>query len=122
LQSLPTGGRTPLAHALQLSLQFIEDQNTENKPRPFLVLLSDGKANVPLAGGGDPWQQVLQLAARIAELNVKCLVLDTESGYLRLGRAAELSEALNAAYLPLDALSTEKITEIIHSKIHDVQQ
>ncbi|SKC04175.1 magnesium chelatase subunit D family protein [Dyadobacter psychrophilus] len=117
MENLPAGGRTPLAHALQISLQIIQNQPTDIKP--LLIILSDGKANVPLAGGGDPWQQALQLAAMIGEIRIKSLVLDTESGYLRLGRAGELATALTGDYLSLDELTAESITDTIHSKIYD---
>ena len=115
METLPTGGRTPLAHALQISLQLI--QNQPNDIKPLLIILSDGKANVPLAGGGDPWQQALQLAVTIGEMQIKSLVFDTESGYLRLGKAAELANALKGDYLPLEELTPQSITTNIHSKI-----
>lgn len=115
MQMLPTGGRTPLAHALQVSLQII--QNQPNNIKPLLIILSDGKANVPLTGGGDPWQQALQLAATIGEMQTKSLVFDTESGYLRLGKAAELAKALKGDYLPMEELSSQSITNNIQSQI-----
>lgn len=115
METLPTGGRTPLAHALQISLQLI--QNQPNDIKPLLIILSDGKANVPLAGGGDPWQQALQLAVTIGEMQIKSLVFDTESGYLRLGKAAELANALKGDYLPLGELTPQSLTNNIHSKI-----
>ncbi|MCF0052569.1 magnesium chelatase subunit D family protein [Dyadobacter sp. LJ53] len=119
MENLPTGGRTPLAHALQASLQLIKNEHVDAKT--LLIVLSDGKANVPLAGGGDPWQQALQLAATIGEMQIKSLVLDTEGGYLRLGRAAELANALKGEYLSLDKLSAESITDTIHTRIYDRQ-
>ena len=53
------------------------------------VLLTDGKANVGLPDRpGDPWDQALQAAENLAETGVAALVLDTEDGFVRLGRAA----------------------------------
>jgi len=46
----------------------------------------------------------------LAERGVPALVLDTESGYLRLGRARHLAEALGAECLTLEELSTESLT------------
>ena len=117
LETLPTGGRTPLAHALQIALQLFQYQSSEI--HPLMVLLSDGKANVPLPGGGDAWQQSLQLANMLSELPIKSLILDTESGYTRLGRASELAKAMKGEYFSIDELSAERITETINSKIHD---
>jgi magnesium chelatase subunit D len=77
------------------------------------VLLSDGKANVPLAGGGDASQQTQQLAEQLRSQHIPTLVLDTDNSYLRLGKAAELATALGAQYLPLDELSATSLTEAI---------
>jgi magnesium chelatase subunit D len=111
LESLPTGGRTPLAHALQLTVQVL-NQN-KNSITPLLVILSDGKANVPLPGGGDAWKQVIQLSGEILTKEVSSLVLDTEQGYLKFGRAAELAAALGGECMALDSLSAEVLTSTV---------
>jgi magnesium chelatase subunit D len=126
LRDLPTGGRTPLPHALQLALQTLQQAGTA--AQPLLVLLSDGRANVALGasmGGGapaetteaDPWKESLALANRLAALGVAALVLDTESGSLRLGRAAELARALGAPCLALEELSAQTLALTIRSRL-----
>jgi len=110
LENLPTGGRTPLAHAMQLSEQILRQYRNAQNLKPLLVILSDGKANVPMNGGGDAWQQTLQIARNIAEMEIPSLVLDTETGYLRFGRAAELANALGGECVSLDTLSSSEIT------------
>jgi magnesium chelatase subunit D len=117
MRHLPTGGRTPLAHAMQLALQILKQYPNRQHIQPLLIVLSDGKANVPLAGGGDPWQHTLRAASEIAESGVQSLVLDTEKGYLRFGRAAELAAVLGAECLSLEELSSKGITDTIWSKI-----
>jgi len=113
LRTLPTGGRTPLPHALQLAAQLLARADYPADLQPLLVLLSDGKANVPLAGGGDAGQQTQQLAGQLRTQNIPSLVLDTDTSYLRLGKAAELATALGAQYLPLDELSATSLTNAI---------
>lgn len=108
LRELPTGGRTPLPHALQLALETLEKTNGGGMP-PLLVLLSDGKANVALGDGSDPWQETLSLAGLLAGRGVPALVLDTETSYLRLGRARQLAQALGAECLSLEDLSAENL-------------
>lgn len=108
LRELPTGGRTPLPHALQLALETLEQAAAHGAP-PLLVLLSDGKANVALRDGGDPWRETLTLAEMLAGRGIPALVLDTETGYLRLGRAAQLAQALGAECLTLEELSAESL-------------
>ncbi|MES2739934.1 MAG: putative cobaltochelatase [Pseudomonadota bacterium] len=115
LRELPTGGRTPLPHALQLALETLE-RSAATAP-PLLVLLSDGKANVALGGGGDAWRETLALAGQLAARGVPALVLDTETGYLRLGRAAQLAQALGADCLTLEQLSADSLALTIRGRL-----
>jgi magnesium chelatase subunit D len=97
LEYLPTGGRTPLAHGLQLALQYMT-------PTTLLVLLTDGRANVS-AATDDPWADALQAAQAIS---CPALVIDTETSVNATGRPARLAEALHATHLPLDVLGTDQ--------------
>jgi magnesium chelatase subunit D len=118
LRELPTGGRTPLPHALQLALDTLQRAagNAGSNP-PLLVLLTDGKGNVPLADGGDPWRESLALAELLAERRVPALVIDTENGYLRLGRAAQLAQALGAECLTLEELSADSLALTVRARL-----
>nr|WP_290668368.1 putative cobaltochelatase [Ardenticatena sp.] len=113
LQTLPTGGRTPLAHALTLTGELVAQARRAAPERPVLVvLITDGKANVPL-DGRDPWQATLAAAEHLAAAQVAALVLDTEQGMVRHGRAAELATALHGVHIPLDTLSAEEVVQRI---------
>jgi magnesium chelatase subunit D len=111
LRVLPTGGRTPLAHALVTAGEVFRRARSARPEVPaLLVLLSDGKANVPLPDtAGDPWRQSLQAAREVLSAGLPALVLDTDAGFVRLGRAAELAQALGAECLPLEGLSAEML-------------
>ena len=99
LEYLPTGGRTPLAHALTLAQSYLT-------PGTVLILLTDGRANVAI-GSGDPWQEALSLAS---QLHTPALVIDTEDSNERLGRPRQLAEALGAEYLYLATLEVSEVT------------
>jgi magnesium chelatase subunit D len=92
LEYLPTGGRTPLAHALGLAQTYLT-------PSTVLILLTDGRANVPL-GVSDPWQDALDIASQIKS---PALVIDTEKSSERFGRPLALAEILGAEYVQLDS-------------------
>jgi len=111
LRVLPTGGRTPLAHALFLAGESASRVRRTTPDLPILlVLLSDGRANVALPGTAeDPWQQALRAAEKLAAAGLPALVLDTDSGFVRLGRVQELARALAAPCLPLEDLSAEAL-------------
>jgi magnesium chelatase subunit D len=109
LGALPTGGRTPLAHALVVAGEVVRREQRARPGLPsLLIILSDGRANVPLPGTTeDPWRQALQAARELAGAGAPALVLDTDAGFIRLGRAQELARALAATCLPLEDLSAE---------------
>lgn len=118
LESLPTGGRTPLPHALQLVQKVLDPYRSQTEIQPLIVLLSDGKANVPLPGaGGDAWQQSIELSRAIAEAGYNALVLDTEDGYVRQGKAKALADALGAEYMRIDQVSTEEVMDSLSGRI-----
>ena len=115
LQRLPTGGRTPLAHALSLTYNTIRRVRNEPDQSILLIVLSDGKANVPLPeSGGDAWIQTEQAAGQLAKLELPTLMLDTDSGSLvRVGRGKELAHLLRADYMELDDLSSDGLIHTI---------
>ena len=119
LRELPTGGRTPLAHALQVASDVLNQNSGPSRPQPLLIVLSDGKANVPLDGTGDAWEQSLQYAQSFARKGIAALVLDTEVGFVRMGRAQGLADALNAPCLSLEELSSsERLTLTIRGHLN----
>ncbi|MBV8049045.1 MAG: putative cobaltochelatase [Paludibacterium sp.] len=115
LEQLPTGGRTPLPHALALAGETLARQAADLAP--LLVILSDGRANVALTEGQDPWRESLAAAEQLAQHGHAALVLDTETGFVRMGRARALAQALGAEYLPLEALSSEQLTLTIRERL-----
>jgi len=108
LRKMPTGGRTPLAHALTLTYQTLRKAaRGDEQLIPLLVLVSDGRMNVGLAGNAR--QDTQQAAASLAKQGVASLVLDSEQGYVRLGLAKQVARWLNGEYLKLDALHANAV-------------
>ena len=101
LDYLPTGGRTPLAHALQLAADLLDD--LELSQGGTLALFTDGRANLPLHGT-DPWQDALDAAVRLraSAVNLTIHVIDTELGSHRLGRAQLLADAMSATFTSME--------------------
>ncbi|MES2872649.1 MAG: magnesium chelatase subunit D family protein [Bacteroidota bacterium] len=108
LSKLPTGGRTPLVHALQMALQLIKKQATLSDQKPLLVVLSDGKANVS-ENGSDPWGHSLSVAAEIKRKEISGLLINSDTNYLQLGKAATLAEALGMNYISLTDLNPDRL-------------
>jgi magnesium chelatase subunit D len=93
LEYLPTGGRTPLAHALELASGFVTTET-------LLVLITDGRANVPF-GSTDGWHDALQAATKI---QCPALIVDSESSENAFGKARELADAMGAECISLTEL------------------
>lgn len=112
LRQLPTGGRTPLAAGLQLAHQVLTNHLQRDAAlSPLLVLVTDGRANT-----GQP-AQLRRAATSLSQKEIATLVLDSEQGYVRLGKAREIAGWLGADYLPLDNLRAESISRQIRRKM-----
>ncbi|MEN3362360.1 MAG: magnesium chelatase subunit, partial [Mycobacteriales bacterium] len=98
LRALPTGGRTPLAAGLDRSARLLRSERLRDpRRRPLLVVVTDGRHT----SGGDP----VIPAAVLAASGVDSVVVDCEAGPVRLGLAARLAGALDAAVLGLAELA-----------------
>ncbi|MEU7835006.1 VWA domain-containing protein [Nonomuraea sp. NPDC049129] len=96
LRSLPTGGRTPLAAGLVRAAEVLRVERLRDPARrPLLVLVTDGR----VTAGGD-----VERAATLLD-GTASVVVDCESGPVRLGLAVRLAARLRARLVPLDALS-----------------
>ncbi len=96
LEFLPTGGRTPLAHALELARTLVTSAST-------LIVITDGRANVPLESN-DPWADALEAAKR---LDCSCLLVDSSIEGSPVGLKDALASAMQAKLIRLDALAHE---------------
>ncbi|MEU5718209.1 putative cobaltochelatase [Streptomyces sp. NPDC020403] len=110
LESLPTGGRTPLAAGLLRAHDVLRVERLRDPSRrPLLVVVTDGRAT----GGVDP----VALAARAGRLHAAegtaSVVVDCESGYVRLGLAAQLARDLGGTAVTLDELRADSIAGLV---------
>jgi magnesium chelatase subunit D len=115
LAALPTGGKTPLPHALKLAYGLLKKEKAKHPQDAFLlVLITDGKANLSLAGGR-PMDEAKQLCGEIRTLGVSALVLDTErfAPCLDLGGLPELSQALGGQYHSIQTLRAKEVVQRI---------
>lgn len=120
LQELPTGGRTPLAHGLDMAKKVALESGRKVGLEPLIVVLTDGRGNVSLPEHDSPQSSTASIAATIAQLNLPTVIIDTEDGYLKLGLARTLAAAIGAEYLALDKLTSETLTLTIRGCMHRV--
>lgn len=113
MQSLPVGGKTPLAHGLSKGFEVLKRELMINHHTiPRMILISDGKGNVGM-GSGSPMDDAREVAGHIRDAGISSFVIDSENGYISFGLAHSLSEDLGAKYLKLEDLQAEQIADVV---------
>ena len=112
LAALPTGGRTPLAAGLLRAHEVLRTERIRDpRRRPLLVLVTDGRAT----GGPDPVGHAHRAAGLLAGAGVHSVVVDCESGPVRLGLAASVAQALDAVLLRLEHLAAGPLADSVRA-------
>ena len=144
LQEMPTGGRTPLGQGLLKALELVEAETMKDRDvLPLIVLLSDGRANVGLSnlgpsnhgvshenpddrreqtglasnGGFSDLRDVQAVASLVQAQQVPSVVIDTESGFIRLGLARPIAEAMGGRYLQLEDLQADSLAKVVQQEL-----
>jgi magnesium chelatase subunit D len=114
LDEIPAGGRTPLAEGLLEAARVLTRERLRDpRLRPLLVVVTDGRAT----GGKDAVERAMQAADHLAGLGVTTVVVDGESGPMRLGLAVKLAVRLRAEHLPVHEVSAEALTSTVRTKV-----
>jgi len=117
LQQLPTGGRTPLADGLRVAGELLDQEISRDKGvLPLLIVVSDGRANVALHGS-DPIEDVRKMSAKIRELGVNAMVVDTEAEHFRIGLASRLANWLNGPCYRIEDLDAHSTSQLVRHAI-----
>lgn len=110
LDVLPTGGGTPLAAALLGAYQVAEQARARGIHRTTLVLITDGRPNVPLqpVPGQSKDERMEQartevqtLCGRLKAAGIGAVVIDTQRSYVSRGEAQQLAAWLGGRYVYL---------------------
>jgi magnesium chelatase subunit D len=108
LASLPTGGRTPLAAGLlEARATLARERLRDPRRRPLLVVVTDGRNT----GAGQP----ARAAALLRQDHTAAVVVDCESGPVRLGLAGELAVGLGGVCLRLGELVAGELADSVRA-------
>jgi magnesium chelatase subunit D len=139
LDALPVGGATPLAAGLLRALEITRRAAAESARQVRLVIFTDGRANVPLAGkdslkgaaggslagavecslegaarGTRIREEILALGASLKRAGVSSLVIDTQSRFTAGGEGLFLSDAIGGRFVRLPQLfSASALSEAV---------
>ncbi|MFJ9866688.1 putative cobaltochelatase [Streptomyces sp. NPDC101165] len=110
LESLPTGGRTPLAAGLLKAHEVLRVERLRDPARRALVVVvTDGRAT----GGPEPVALAGRAARLFAAEGIASVVVDCESGPVRLGLAGQLAGELGGTAVTLDELRADSIAGLV---------
>jgi magnesium chelatase subunit D len=98
LSRLTVGGTTPLTHGLVEGLRIIRSEKLKNPDvYPLLVLISDGRGNISVAGE-EPLLEAQRVAEQIRAEAVRALVIDSARDYSRSLPSRRLAQVGGSAY------------------------
>lgn len=111
LASMPTGGKTPLAHGLRMAYTMCDRLlRAHRAERIQIICITDGRATS--GDSDDPVAESKQWARILGTLPVDCIVIDTETGFIKLGLAKELCKLMNGSYYAMDTITAERILRV----------
>lgn len=111
LASMPTGGKTPLAHGLRMAYTMCDRLlRVHRSERIQIICITDGRATS--GDSEDPVAEAKQWARILGTLPVDCIVIDTETGFIKLGLAKELCKLMNGSYYAMDTITADDILRV----------
>ena len=111
LASMPTGGKTPLAHGLRMAYTMCDRLlRAHRAERIQIICITDGRATS--GDSDDPVSESKQWARIVGTLPVDCIVIDPETGFIKLGLAKELCKLMNGSYYAMDTISADRILRV----------
>jgi magnesium chelatase subunit D len=118
LQTMPTGGKTPLSRGLLMGYEVLERaRKRDPEVIPLMVLLTDGQANVAM-GDLPPQAESYALADFVATQSIRSVVIDTEHPIFERGLARQLAQHLKGHYHRLDELQEGGLVELVRSELN----
>lgn len=109
LADIPVGGKTPLAAGLYLAHQVIQKERILHPDvLAMMILLTDGAGNVSMTNL-PPQEEAHRLADKIAEDNIRCVVINMEHAAFDQGLAQSLADHLKAPCYTLSELKAETL-------------
>lgn len=112
LRAMKTGGRTPLAAGFLKAREVVlRERVRDPRRRALVVALTDGRAT----GSTDAVAHARRAAAMLADTKAASIVVDCETGMVRLGLAAELARDLRGGYVRLAELSAQQVAGVVRA-------
>ena len=116
LRDVPTGGATPLAAGLLASLELLQrEMRRDPDTVPWLVLVTDGRANVGIEGGSGSGDAVAA-ARRVRDAGIHMLFVDAAGSGAGSVQVREIVSAAGATYVGISD-GGHKLGTILRSRM-----
>lgn len=116
LTDMPTGGRTPLLAGIKKGYEILR-KDADKGSEPVMAIITDGRGNVCLNGFNSIDSAMEAVSETVRESKIRTIVIDSEEGLIRFGKAMTLSQILDADYVKLEALNAENLFDSINSAL-----
>lgn len=116
LENLTIGGKTPLNDGISKGLRVIQNELRKAPDLlPLMVIITDGKGNVPLQESAMPKEELMELAEHIRKIKkIQTMVIDIEKkGFMKMDLAKRLAETLGSTYYPMDTLQANDLLAMV---------
>ncbi len=103
LCTVTTGGKTPIAQALNAVVTYVMGLRARDPDIiPVVAFFSDFRPTLALRDGDDPTDDMFREARRAAREAIRFLIVDSECGFVRLGYAGRVCDTLDGTYVHID--------------------
>ncbi|MCX6016384.1 MAG: VWA domain-containing protein [Chloroflexales bacterium] len=117
LQTMPTGGRTPLSRGLMMGYEVLKRAlRHDSEVVPLMVILTDGQANVAMTDL-PPQVESYSIADFIATEKIRSVVIDTEHPVFERGLSKQLALHLKGNYYRLDDLREGGLVDLVRTEL-----
>lgn len=115
LAQLPVGGATPLASGIARAVEVLRAERVRDASMvPWLVLVTDGRANVGL-GTGLATDDARRAAERVRSARIRALVVDPGGG--EHAPARQLARAAHAEYVSLAQVEGDALAHAVRAHL-----
>ncbi|KAG7353746.1 protoporphyrin IX magnesium-chelatase [Nitzschia inconspicua] len=143
LEQMPCGGGSPLAHGIQMAmLTGLNAQKSGDVGKVVVVLISDGRANVPLCTSmgeefdpdvdedskdGKPSrkylkEEVMACAKKLGALpGFNLLCIDTENKFISTGLAKDIADAAGGKYHQIAKADGKAIASVTNQALNEMK-
>jgi len=122
LAEIPVGGKTPLSAGLYLAQEVLHREKVLHPDvAPLVILLTDGAGNVSM-GSLPPQDEAHRLADRIADDDIRCVVINMEHAAFDQGLAQALAEHLKAPCYTINDLKAETLYYAVREEMAGVKR